>query len=68
MRHGDENIKTSGNLKEIRGNLNSHRLKDTYERAEEFLDLVSAFLITKEGGTIIEKPGPHHNDKSSIRT
>lgn len=34
--------------------LNSHRFKDKDRGAEEFLELI-AFLITKEGGTVIER-------------
>lgn len=34
--------------------LNSHRFKDRGQGAEEFLELI-AFLITKEGGTIVER-------------
>lgn len=34
--------------------LTSHRFKDREHGAEEFLDLI-AFLITKEGGTVVEK-------------
>lgn len=34
--------------------LNSHRFKDKGQGADEFLDLI-AFLITKEGGTVLER-------------
>ena len=44
--------------------LNSHRFKDKGQGAEEFLELI-AFLITKEGGTVIERQNKEERRQTS---
>ena len=44
--------------------LNSHRFKDRKQGAEEFLELI-AFLIGKEGGTVIERQNKEERRQTS---
>jgi len=44
--------------------LNSHRFKERVQGAEEFLELM-AFLITKEGGTVIERQNKEERRQTS---
>ena len=44
--------------------LNAHRFRDRDQGAEEFLELI-AFLIAKEGGTVIERQNKEERRQTS---